>query len=82
MEKQITYMKNRFSIGDKIVETRFNEVIAQGEIVKGPFEVERVDHYQVRWTWKEGQLPDKEYPYRDTELISDLASRKYRYELA
>lgn len=71
----------RFEKGDKISFFRRNEVIRKGEVVDGPFKVDKVDHYQVRWDWVhyEDRLfitPDK------IDLISDLSSTKYHYELS
>jgi len=69
---------NRFIPGDKIQHKRYNEVIAKGVITKGPFVVENIDHYHVKWEWRE----DEEFLYMEHEdLICDLPSKKYRYDL-
>jgi hypothetical protein len=71
----------RFEKGDKISFFRRNEVIRKGEVVGGPFNVDKVDHYNVRWDWVNYEdrgfiSPDK------IDLISDLSSTKYHYELS
>ena len=74
---------NRFIPGDKIQQKRYNEVIAKGVITKGPFVVDNIDHYQVKWEWKE----DNDFLYKLSipeyeDLICDIPSKKYRYDLA
>jgi hypothetical protein len=71
----------RFQIGDTIEFTKSNEVIRKGEVVNGPFNVDNVDHYHVRWDWVHHE--DKDFISPDKiDLISDLQSKKYRYRLA
>jgi hypothetical protein len=70
----------RFQIGDNIGLFRRNDVIRKGTVLSGPWNVEKVDHYNVKWEWvdKEDRYfisPDK------IDLISDLSSTKYHYEL-
>ena len=71
----------RFAKGDKIDFLRKDEVIRTGVVINGPFELEKVDHYNVEWKWvtHEDSLfigPGK------IDLISDLRSTKYHYELS
>lgn len=71
----------RFKIGDTIEFLRRDEVIRKGVVVNGPYNLEKVDHYNVRWDWvhHEDSLfigPDK------IDLISDLSSEKYHYRLS
>lgn len=71
----------RFEKGDKISFFRRNEVIRKGEVVSGPFNVDKVDHYNVKWDWVHYEdrgfiSPDK------IDLISDLSSTKYHYQLS
>jgi hypothetical protein len=76
-EKQMA----RFQIGDKIELMRRNEVIRKGLVISGPFNVEKVDHYNVRWDWVEKE--DSMFIGQDKiDLISDLSSEKYRYRLS
>ena len=71
----------RFKKGDKISFFRRNEVIRKGEVVSGPFNVDKVDHYHVRWDWVHHE--DKYFISPEKiELISDLSSTKYHYELS
>ena len=70
-------MNNRFIITDTIVQKRYNEVIALGTIVKGPFEVDGYDHYHVNWKWKE---KPSTFEIMEQDLICIGPSKKYRYE--
>jgi len=67
----------RFQVGDKIEFVKFKDAIRKGEVVKGPFNVEKVDHYYVRWDWDvDGMIG------RNPDLICDLTSTKYHYRIA
>jgi hypothetical protein len=74
-------MNARFKIGDKIDFLRKDEVIRKGVVISGPWKLEGVNHYNVEWKWvtHEDSLfigPDK------IDLISDLRTTKYHYELS
>ena len=72
----------RFKIGDLIEQTRYDEVIRMGKVVKGPFKVDGVDHYQVEWSWHNAHYFGKDwkkYWYSEIDLIADLSSEKYNY---
>jgi hypothetical protein len=76
-------MKNRFQINDEIVQYRYTDVIRKGTIVKGPFRAENVDHYQVLWQWECPHYASTPSNFKkDTDLICDMVSKQYRYELA
>ncbi len=77
-------MKNRFKEGDQIVQKKYDKVIQKGIIVKGPFVADKVDHYQVKWTWMEKEVGVSYWKniIGDTDLICDIPSTKYRYDLA
>jgi hypothetical protein len=69
----------RFEIGDKIGFFRKNEAIRKGVVVSGPWSLEKIDHYNVKWEWVEADermfmSPDK------IDLICDIPSTKYHYE--
>jgi len=72
----------RFEAFDTVVQMKFDQPIRLGTIIKGPFEVEKCDHYHVKWIWehptefKSTTLPG------NTDLICDTESRKYRYAKA
>lgn len=71
----------RFQIGDNIEFLRRKDVIRKGVVLGGPFVVDKVDHYNVRWDWVEYEdrlfiTPDK------VDIISDLSSEKYQYRLS
>ena len=74
-------MKNRFKPNDKIELLKYNKAIRLGTITKGPYLVEGVDHYTVQWEYdtEDGDL-FKMHGVQD--IICDLPSAKYRYQLA
>jgi hypothetical protein len=67
----------RFQIGDKIELVKFTTAIRKGEVVKGPYKVDGVYHYQVNWEWDEDGIIGK-----NPNIISDLSSTKYHYRLS
>jgi hypothetical protein len=75
-------MKNRFKPNDQIVQYRNNEVIRKGTVVKGPMRLDKVDHYHVTWHWEDERHGTPEQFRRDVDLICDLISTKYRYDIA
>ena len=75
-------MKNRFKINDKIAQYRYEDVIRKGTVVKGPFRVENVDHYHVVWDWECPHHAATPGFKQDVNLICDMKSKKYRYELS
>jgi len=76
-------MKNfiKFQINDKITQYHYEDVIRKGTVVKGPFRVENVDHYHVVWDWECPTVATPEFK-QDVNLICDIKSTKYRYELS
>ena len=77
----MTSLKNRFKIGDSIEQLRYDEVIRKGEVVKGPFRVENIDHYYVKWSWEDVKHFGKAMMFKTAEedLICDMVSPKYHY---
>jgi hypothetical protein len=76
-------MKNRFKINDKIAQYRYEDVIRKGTVVKGPFRVDNVDHYHVVWDWECPTYAAVSPEFKqDVNLICDMESTKYRYELS
>lgn len=69
-------MITKFRITDTIVQKRYDEVIALGTIVKGPFKVEGYDHYHVNWKWKE---KPSTFEIMEQDLICIAPSKKYSY---
>lgn len=71
----------RFQVNDKIELLRRSEVMRKGTVVAGPWNVEKVDHYHVKWEW--GNYEDRPFISEDKiDLICDLSSEKYRYRLS
>ena len=68
----------KFQIGDKIEFVKFNTPIQKGIVIAGPFLVDKVDHYHVKWEWTEDGI---EWKNMECDLISDLSSTKYHYRL-
>ena len=69
----------RFKIGDSIEQVRYSTVIRKGEVVAGPWKVDKVDHYHVKWAWEDPQYGTPEWFKQETDLIADLTSTKYSY---
>jgi len=70
----------RFKIGENIGFFRRNEVMRKGVVVAGPWNVDSVDHYHVKWDWL--HYEDKGFISPDKlDLICDLSSEKYQYNL-
>lgn len=69
----------RFKIGDKIEFVKFDTPIRKGVVTAGPYNVDKVDHYHVKWEWTDDGIPWKNV--LNPDLISDLSSTKYHYRL-
>jgi hypothetical protein len=74
----------KFKVGDKFAHVRKSagtdrilDVLATGKIVKGPFKVEKIDHYNVEWDFKEGP----QWANSKFDIICDIDSTKYGYRL-
>jgi hypothetical protein len=42
-------MKNRFKVNDSITQLRYNDAIRKGTVTEGPFDIDGVSHYHVKW---------------------------------
>ena len=73
---------SNFKIGDSIAQLRYDKVIRKGEVVKGPFKVDGVDHYHVKWNWEDNSHSAPIWAKQDLHLIADLRSTKFSFELA
>tara|TARA_R100000935_G_scaffold57990_1_gene93454 strand:- start:80 stop:325 length:246 start_codon:yes stop_codon:yes gene_type:complete len=78
------HRKNYYKIGDGIIQYRHgDERIREGIVTKGPFRIENVDHYHVKWDWEhkdlQSNLPWKQNYEDDSKLICDMLSTKYHY---
>lgn len=69
----------RFEIKDKIELVKFNKVIRKGVVINGPWNVEKIDHYHVKWEWDEDGI---QWKNMECDLICDLSSTKYHYRLS
>jgi hypothetical protein len=69
----------RFQIGDKIELLKRKQVIRKGVVINGPWNVEKVDHYHIKWEWDEDEIKWKNM---ECDLICDLSSEKYKYQLS
>ena len=67
----------RFKIGDDIRQLRFGQLYRKGTVLKGPFRIEGVDHYQVDWTW-EAEPTNGRLQMRP-DIVCDLISKKYSF---
>jgi hypothetical protein len=62
----------RFQVTDNIELVKFNrEVVRKGTVVAGPYHIDKVDHYQVKWD-------DQDL----VQIMCDLTSTKYHYRLS
>lgn len=71
----------RFAIGDSIALERHGLPIRKGTVTKGPFNIDKVDHYHVKWNWSEDSREMKFKNYLEEDLISDITTTKYKYVL-
>lgn len=72
---------NRFNVNDSIQQLKRNTVIRKGTVIAGPFNVEGVSHYHVKWEWEcpqEATSPSNRKP-NELDLICDMISTKYMY---
>ena len=75
-------MQNRFNVNDRIQQLRYDDVIRDGKVVAGPFNVEGVSHYHVKWGWEcpdHASTPDFLKTANEPQLICDMVSTKYMY---
>ena len=70
----------RFNLNDKIEFQKFGKAIRKGVVVGGPFNVDKIDHYHVKWEWDEDG--NTQWKNMNCDLICDLASTKYSYQLS
>ncbi len=71
--------KNRFQVKDSITQLRYKNAIRKGTVVAGPFNVEGVSHYHVKWDWEDKQHGTPELFKQEVNLICDMVSTKYMY---
>jgi hypothetical protein len=74
----------KFEINDEIKFVRKSknglvehEILKKGIVTNGPFKVDGVDHYNVKWNWTDDAIQWKNI--LNQEIISDLSSTKYEY---
>ena len=74
-------MKNRFKVNDSITQLRYNDAIRKGTVTEGPFDIDGVSHYHVKWDWEHEQhgTPTIFKKMGEDDLICDLISTKYQY---
>lgn len=64
-------------INDRVAFTKWDEIILTGTITKGPFKIDGLNHYQVKWDKTNlNQFPG----YFETELICPIDSTKYKWK--
>ena len=69
----------RFEVNDTITQFRYDAPIRKGIVVKGPYNVDRVDHYHVKWQWQDDEYGTPKEFRQEIDLICDLSSTKYHY---
>jgi hypothetical protein len=70
----------KFEVNDTITQFRYDEPIRKGIVVKGPFNVDKVDHYHVKWEWQDDEYGTPKEFRQEIDLICDLSSTKYHYK--
>ena len=66
----------KFAINNSITQERYGRPIRKGTVKAGPFKVDGVDHYHVKWDWfAKGYEPFGRE--RELDLVCDLTSQKY-----
>ena len=75
-------IKIEFEIGDKIAfvkkTTITPEVLNVGTIIEGPFKIDKINHYKVKWD----NITPNHYPGgTEIEFISPMESTKYGWRL-
>jgi hypothetical protein len=84
---QLTIKTNKmtnFKVGDKFAHVRKSagtdriiEILDTGTITKGPFEVEKINHYNVEWD----NIKNENWANSKFDIICDIDSKKYGYRL-
>ena len=69
----------RFEVNDTITQFRYDEPIRKGVVVKGPYNLDKVDHYHVKWEWEHNEYGNSKEFRQEIDLICDLSSTKYHY---
>lgn len=69
----------RFEVNDTITQFRYESPIRKGIVVKGPYNVDKVDHYHVKWEWQDDEYGTPKEFRQEIDLICDLSSTKYHY---
>ena len=78
IDKLNTNKMARFKIGDTIRQLRLGQLYRKGTVVKGPFNVEGIDHYHVDWTWEAEPHKGKfAHIFSGPQIVADLNSKKY-----
>lgn len=66
------------NINDRVSFKKWNEVLNTGTIIQGPFKIDNINHYRIKWD----KITPNHYPGgTETEMISPIDSTKYRWEL-
>lgn len=73
-------LKNRFKVNDEIVQyLNDTEIIRKGTIVNGPIEVDKIDHYHVKWDWEHAEYGTPVEFKQEISLICDIPTDKFKY---
>tara|TARA_R110000772_G_scaffold245957_1_gene359552 strand:- start:1769 stop:2002 length:234 start_codon:yes stop_codon:yes gene_type:complete len=72
--------ENRFQVNQDIIQLKYDETIRKGTVIGGPFNVEGVSHYHVKWNWCAPEYSSNlDWLTPEVDLISDMVSTKYMY---
>ena len=66
------------NINDRVAFKKWDETLNTGTITKGPFKIDKINHYQIKWD----NITPNHYPGgREIEMISPMDSTKYNWKL-
>lgn len=70
-------MKN-FEINDRVSFNKWDQILNTGTIIEGPFEIDKINHYKIKW---DNIIPNSYPGGSEIEIISLIDSTKYTWKL-
>jgi hypothetical protein len=68
----------KLTINDRVAFKEWDKILITGTIIKGPFIIDRIRHYQIKW---DNIIPNTFPGGMEIEMISPMDSTKYTWEL-
>jgi hypothetical protein len=66
------------NINDRVAFKKWDETLNTGTITKGPFKIDRINYYHIKW---DNVIQNHCPGGYETELISPMDSTKYKWKL-